>query len=324
MADLAAKKSGIRLSVIIPHYNSTDGMLRMLESIPDEPWIEVLVVDDRSTVDLSSLQAYVQKRGERVQLLRNDHENKGAGTARNIGLSCAKGEWLMFGDADDYFVEGWEKIAEGYLDCNADEIFFPPTSYNIAAKTTGARHRHYEELVLSYAGHPSQRTQTELRYGFYTPWSKMVRRSVFTENDIRFDEQLVANDIMAMTKAAYYSASIAVDTRAVYCVTCGEKTLTSKKNEANFDTRIDTKIRRYHFLREHLSGREFNQTHFDYYMAGSLADAAFGKWGMRKLVQVLGKYRRNKIRWMSIYMFEPSFLFHYIWLDVKWRMETNG
>jgi hypothetical protein len=59
-------------------------------------------------------------------------------------------------------------------------------------------------------------------------------------------------------------------------------------------------------------------------MAGSLADAAFGKWGMRKLVQVLGKYRRNKIRWMSIYMFEPSFLFHYIWLDVKWRMETNG
>jgi glycosyltransferase involved in cell wall biosynthesis len=316
--------NGIALSVIIPHYNCVAGLLRLLNTIPDVPWIEVLAVDDRSTCDITELKDYVSKRGGQIQLLVNDRPSKGAGTARNIGVENASGKWLLFADADDYFTDNWTDVVSEYLASDADIIYFPPTSRNIETGKLGARHRHYEELVKAYAAKSTRKAENELKYGFYTPWSKMIKRRLFTENDIRFEEQLVANDVMALTKCAYYSRKILADQRTIYCVTCGEKTLTSKKNDERFDTRIDTKIRRYVFLREHLSRKDFNQTHVDYYMAGSLADAALGKWGKDKFAEVLKKYKKNGVKWLTIYMFEPSFLFRYILLDFKWRLETNA
>ena len=316
--------NGIELSVIIPHYNCVDGLLRLLNTIPEVPWIEVLAVDDRSTCDITELQDYVSKRGGQIQLLVNDRPSKGAGAAKNIGLENASGKWLLFADSDDYFTDNWTDIVSEYLTSDADIIYFPPTSINIETGKLGARHRHYEELVKAYAAKPTRKAENELKYGFYTPWSKMIKRLLFTENDICFEEQRMADDIMALTKCAYYGKKIAADERTIYCVTCGGKTLTTTMNVERFDTLVDTKIRRYMFLREHLSSKDFNQTHVDYYMAGSLADAALGKRGMRKFAEVLKKYKKNGVKWLTIYMFEPSFLFRYILLDFKWRLETNA
>lgn len=324
MQEHVAYKNVVKVSIIIPHYNSVDGVLRLLRTIPESRWIEVLVVDDRSTCDISDLEEYVSKRANQIKLFRNDRILKGAGTARNIGLDAARGEWLLFADADDYFVHGWIDAIKENLMSDADMIYFPPTSFNVSSQKIGARHRHYEELVREYAVKRTPKAENELRYGFYTPWSKMIKRKLFSENNIRFDEQLVANDVMAITMCAYHSKMILADKRTIYCVVCGEKTLTLKKNVKNFDSRIDTKIRRYVFLREHLNKQDFNQTHVDYYMAGSLADAALGKWGRHKFLEVLRKYKANGVKWLTIYMFEPSFLFHYIWLDFKWRIETNA
>lgn len=310
------------LSIIIPHYNSLDGVKKLLTSIPVDNRVEVIVVDDKSTDDITELKQILADTGR--SFYPNDTANKGAGTARNVGLSHASGQWLLFADADDCFTEGWLDKVLTYVDSDYDEIFFAPTSYNVSTQTVGARHRHYEELVRNHAKKNTKRTETELRYGFYTPWSKLIRRNVFTDNDIHFDEVMVANDVMAMNKCAYFSKKICADENTIYCVTCGEKTLTSKKNENNFDTRIDTKIRRYVFLRERLSKKEFHWTHADYYMAGSLADAILGKWGKKKVKEVFQKYHENKVKYLTIYMFEPSFLFHYIFMDLKWRKETNG
>lgn len=314
----------IELSVIIPHYNCVNGLLRLLNTIPGVPWIEVLAVDDRSTCDITELKEYVAQRADQIQLLVNDRPSKGAGTARNIGLEKASGQWVLFADSDDYFTDSWIDAVSEYLASDADIIYFAPTSFNIETGKIGARHRHYEELVKAYAAKPTRKAENELKYGFYTPWSKMIKRQLLMDNDIRFEEQLVANDVMALTKCAYYSRKIIADQRMIYCVTCGEKTLTSKKSAERFDTRIDTKIRRYVFLREHLSSKDFNQTHVDYYMAGSLADAVLGKRGKHKFAEVLKKYRKNGVKWLTIYMFEPSFLFRYILLDFKWRQETNA
>lgn len=310
------------LSIIIPHYNSVSGVLRLLDSIPEDSRIQVIVADDRSTDDISELSDYMNRTGR--ELYMNDRPNKGAGTARNIGLSHALGKWLLFADSDDYFLDGWFDSVLEYADSDYDEIYFSPTSFNISTGGPGARHRHYEELVKNHIKKHTARTEIELRYGFYTPWSKLIRKSVFDENGILFDETMVANDVMAMNKCAANSKTIKADSRTIYCVTCGEKTLTSKKNEKNFDTRIDVKINRYVYLRERLSKKEFRWTHADYYMAGSLADAVLNKWGAKKTREILKKYRENKVKYLTWSMFDPSFLFHYIFLDFKWRMETSG
>lgn len=311
------------ISIIIPHYNSLDSVRALAASIPDREDIQVILVDDRSTVDITPLQELADMRTN-LSLYVNDRPNKGAGTSRNIGLNHAEGEWLLFADADDIFEPGWLDVVTPYLSTENDLVYFAPTSRNKQTGALGARHRHYEELVQRYAAEPGEKRELELRYGFYTPWSKLVRRSVFAENNIQFDEVMVANDVMAMTKAAWYSKKITADPRTIYCVFCGEKTLTSKKSETNFDTRIRVKINRYVFLRERLTRKQLNQTHADYYMAGSLADAVMGKWGFKKVSEVIRAYRENKVRIVSLEMLKPSFLLHYILMDLKWRKETNG
>ena len=318
------RSNEVELSVIIPHYNCVDGVLKLLETIPDLPWIEVIVVDDRSTCDISQLKDYVSKRGGQVRLFTNDRPAKGPGTAKNIGLENACGKWVLYADSDDYFTDNWTDAVSDYLESDADIIYFPPTSINIETGKLGARHRHYEELVKAYASKPTAKAENELKFGFYATVSKMIKMRLWRENEIRFEEQRVADDVMALTKCAYYSKKIAADNRTIYCITCGGKSLTTTMGSERFDTLVDTKIRRYVFLRDHLSSKVFNQTHADYYMAGSLADAVLGKRGMHKFAEVLKKYRKNGVKWLTIYMFEPSFLFRYILLDFKWRLETNA
>lgn len=307
------------VSIIIPHYNSVEMVLKLLSSIPPDPRFEVIVVDDRSTADISALKKALP--GNQRILLSNDRLNKGAGAARNIGLEHARGEWLLFADSDDYFMDGWTKVVADWLDSEYDEVFFAPTSFNLSTQLEGVRHRHYAELVNRHSRLRTEQTEIELRYGFYTPWSKLIRKKVFLEYGIRFDEQMVANDIMAMTQCAYYSRSIQADSRVIYCVTCGNDTLTSKKKPENFEIRIDTKIRRYRFLQKHLSKRHFRWTHVDYYMTGSLADAILSGQGLGK---VMKKYRENSIPLLTFNALNPAFLVRHAFSDLSWRKEISG
>lgn len=101
-----------KISIIIPHYNSTLSLKYLLSTIPDKPEIQVIVVDDRSTLDNERYDKLIKTvRRENILFLRNTSENKGAGVCRNIGLNYAKGEWILFSDSDDYFIEvEWQQF----------------------------------------------------------------------------------------------------------------------------------------------------------------------------------------------------------------------
>lgn len=95
----------IKLSVIIPVYNCETYLERCLESVINQTIneIEILCVDDGSTDNsVSIIQEYACS-DERIVLLRQ--KNQGAGIARNKGLQSAKGEYVAFLDADDYYFD---------------------------------------------------------------------------------------------------------------------------------------------------------------------------------------------------------------------------
>ena len=97
------------LSVIIPTYNESDVVFECLESLAKQSYkdFEVIVVDDGSTDNtwdlLSKLEKDnpLEKRNLRLEILKQQHE--GPGAARNLGVSKAKGEILVFIDADMTF-----------------------------------------------------------------------------------------------------------------------------------------------------------------------------------------------------------------------------
>ena len=92
----------MRVSVVIPVYNSASWLRDCLDSVLGQTLreIEVVCVDDGSTdgsVDV--LWEYAAK-DSRVRVLRQP-ENSGQGAARNRGMGESKGEYVYFMDSDD-------------------------------------------------------------------------------------------------------------------------------------------------------------------------------------------------------------------------------
>lgn len=87
-------------SVIIPVYNKADTLGSAVDSVraqSDSDW-ELIVVDDGST-DSPEKALAPYRQDSRIRMVRQ--ENQGVSVARNRGISLAKGEYLLFLDADD-------------------------------------------------------------------------------------------------------------------------------------------------------------------------------------------------------------------------------
>jgi glycosyltransferase involved in cell wall biosynthesis len=87
-------------SVVIPAFNAEATLARAIDSVLEQTWpaAEIIVVDDGSR----DATADVARRYEApVRLLTQ--ANAGVSAARNAGASVARGQWLAFLDADDWY-----------------------------------------------------------------------------------------------------------------------------------------------------------------------------------------------------------------------------
>lgn len=84
------------LSVISPVYNGAKYLEPFLISVLQQsfPHFELIMVDDGSTDSSIEIIKSYQKKDSRIHLIEQNH--KGAGSARNFGLSQAKGQYIIF------------------------------------------------------------------------------------------------------------------------------------------------------------------------------------------------------------------------------------
>lgn len=87
-------------SVIIAVYNGAATIARAIDSVLAQSHapLELIVVDDGSGDNTAEV---VRGYGERVRYLYQ--QNAGVSAARNAGVRAARGEWLAFLDADDWY-----------------------------------------------------------------------------------------------------------------------------------------------------------------------------------------------------------------------------
>ena len=129
----------MRFSVILPTYNAAATLRRALNSVLNQKThipFEVVVVDDISSDDSALIaQEYTQK-SPNVVALKTD-KNGGPGAARNKGVEHAKGEWILFLDADDEFEPGFFENLDKHITESAtsedDMVAFD--WHNVDAKT---------------------------------------------------------------------------------------------------------------------------------------------------------------------------------------------
>lgn len=99
------KENNYKVSIVVPVYKVEKYIHRCLESIlcqTYENW-EVILVDDGSPDHCPQIcDEYARKEG-RITVIHQ--ENKGLGSARNVGMKCATGDILTFVDSDDWLCE---------------------------------------------------------------------------------------------------------------------------------------------------------------------------------------------------------------------------
>lgn len=290
-----------KLSIIIPHYNDYELLGHLIDSIPTDDTIEIIVVDDKS--ENQERLADVKGKYDRVIFVDNNSGTKGPGTCRNLGMAISTGDWIMFADSDDVFIERFFDHLKIYFDSTYDIVYFPPTSRYLNSDTESDRHMNLKKMCLDFAKQPNIRNELKLKYSFIVAYSKLFRRSLITDNMIYFDEQSMSEDVMFSVKTAYHSREINASTEEIYCIIKRAGSITSKNEEQKLNIMLETFIRKNKFLRERLSSEDYEKlgySGFTFIMKGS-------KFGLKRTVAIIDLLIRNRIRLIRLKNLNPAY-----------------
>ncbi|WP_047983983.1 glycosyltransferase family 2 protein [Ornithinibacillus californiensis] len=98
------------ISLIVPVYNGENFLAECIDSILMQSFknFELIIVNDGSTDDTWRICENYRDKDNRVKIINK--ENGGPGSARNIGITQAKGDYIGFVDSDDIINSNMYKI----------------------------------------------------------------------------------------------------------------------------------------------------------------------------------------------------------------------
>ena len=94
----------VRVSIIIPVYNMERYLRDCVNSVIKQSYkdYEIILVDDGSKDSSPQLCDELSSKDNRIKVIHK--ENEGLSMARNDGLAIAKGEFVLFLDSDDFWI----------------------------------------------------------------------------------------------------------------------------------------------------------------------------------------------------------------------------
>ncbi|WP_445454190.1 glycosyltransferase family 2 protein [Flavobacterium sp. 25HG05S-40] len=183
-------------SIVIPLYNKEQYVLDSLKSVLDQTFqdYEVIVVEDASTD--TSLEVISTIKSEKVSVIQHP-SNKGLSASRNTGIKNAKGDYIAFLDADDFWKPSYleelflltKSYPEGKLFAtNYEELY--PNDITLLPQNN-AKNLAEKSLITTFF-------DISLAQPLYCPSSFCVAKSVFDtvgfyNESIRFGEDVDFN-----------------------------------------------------------------------------------------------------------------------------------
>lgn len=247
------------VSIIIPYRNTYEYLVKLLDSIGNRQEVDIIVIDDQSDKFVEEYQTLTKNPNySHVQFLKNNSNKRSAGIGRNIGLKHAKGSWILFADADDYFLENYFDAISKYFDSDYDVVFFPPTSLNRDTGEKTQRHTHFIDKLEAYQQDSKKYiNEINLRYKLYVPWSKLIRKDFIDKHKLYFDDVFVKNDSLFSVSVGYYMEKFAISDQIIYCVTShSQGHLTYRNDDLFVEESTKSRIHLLAFLDEHLGEKE--------------------------------------------------------------------
>ncbi len=237
-----------KISVIVPLYNAEKFIDRCMASIYAQTFTdyEIILVDDGSTDNSAKLCREYAQKDKRITFISK--ENGGAGSARNMGIEIAKGEYLAFPDVDDWFEPNmYQELYAAASAGNYDVVFSGITRYKKEKGTRGIVF-YRTELSRPLCCHTQQECRENIMKVFPTtivfdsPCNKLYKRSIAIEHNVRFSNTRRCQD--AMFNIDFYNAidsAISVD-KAYYNYLTNDQEAVNRKFPKNY---IDINIAYY-------------------------------------------------------------------------------
>jgi len=183
----------IKVSVIIPIYNAYDYLRPALDSVLDQSLtdIEVICIDDGSTDHSLEIIKEYQKRDHRIRIVTEN--NAGVSTARNKGLVRARGEYIIFLDADDFYHP--DLLLKTYNRAEADNLDITLVRFDLFNNKTLKFSPSIDEehgdiykdgAVASKNEYPNYILSSVSGY----VWNKLFRASFLKEKELMFAPEL--------------------------------------------------------------------------------------------------------------------------------------
>lgn len=234
------KVASEKVSVIVPVYNVEPYLSSCLVSCMQQTLkdIEIICINDGSTDHSLEILKEFQRADRRIRII--DKENGGLSSARNAGIRAARGEWIVFLDADDALSDNacervWCESIEGPTDivvfgAQAFPWYPAPDPWlenNLRVETqrfTGFR----PEILFQKNG------------SIPFVWRQAFRRTLLLENDLFFDEEVrFGEDTVFQLEVFPHAANFAYISDLLYHYRwCRPGSLMSDVNK-DFDIKIE-------------------------------------------------------------------------------------
>lgn len=192
-------KASIKVSVIVPVYNSEKYLSRCLDSIINQTLedIEIICINDGSSDNSLAVLENFAKHDSRIKLF--NQENKGQSAARNMGIKMSQGEYISFVDSDDF------------IDKNFLQILYDVATKNnaqIAACSLVRENERKRKTLIEYSKIELVQNITEKFKKAYIPKycfavNKLYSKEALIKSNILFKEDFLYEDMIFMPKALF-------------------------------------------------------------------------------------------------------------------------
>jgi len=187
----------IKVSIIIPVYNGSDHIARLLKSILNQSLreIEVIVVDDNSNDNTSEIVDKIKSNDSRIKFFKND-TNLGAGISRNFGLSKARGKFVFFADADDMLdINGLNDV---YYQIDNEQADIGFLNYSLVLNKSQSTQHKLTQLYYNQSTNKVNNILVQKNvFQFYNwvPWNRIYRREYLLNLELKYQNIKSANDL---------------------------------------------------------------------------------------------------------------------------------
>lgn len=189
----------MKISVIVPIYNVENYLEKCIQSLLDQDLdeYEIILVNDGSP---DNSQAIIDKYVEMYpnKIIGYKKENGGQGSARNLGVAKAKGEYILFVDSDDYVEKNMlKKCYDNIKENNFDILVFDYCELKEQEKTHKTSMPEISEnMKINYLlSEPS-------------PCNKLFKKSLWIDNNLKFQENVIYEDLGLIPTIVKYAENI--------------------------------------------------------------------------------------------------------------------